>query len=196
MFQFSSFFMLLKKILFFLSTSRSFFCPRSLICMIHEHKCVPSVDKDVVGWKKEEKSLLSLCASLFYSFQQFFPPFLRSMLCVFFFDIASKKKRTGSEKAIWWGWKLMWYSIFFLYATLLQREKASPRLLRENICYRIWQDISLARIEYFSHFLKATNILPQFSLLCIYRQHGDWKKMFRLAYTGRLSVNFVEYFLK
>lgn len=50
------------------------------------------------------------------------------------------------------------FNIFSVCYTF--QEKKAPRLLRENICYRVWQDIlrlsaaAAARIEYYSHFFR------------------------------------------
>lgn len=123
MFQFSSFFMLKqKKILFFLSTSRSFFFA-SLICMIHEYKCVPLVDKDVIGWreKKKKRKACYLCVRVF-SFQQFFLLFLLlHVVRIFFRHLQAKKKN--------WEWKSdmvrlkidVIFNIFFACYTFLEK---------------------------------------------------------------------------
>lgn len=76
-----------------------------------------------------------------------FPTFFSSSceMCVFSLDISQKKEKRerkqkksfGNERTIWWGWKLMWYSIFLLYAFFFIsyenfRVESRERLLRRE----------------------------------------------------------------
>lgn len=155
--------------------SRSFFFS-ALMCMIHEHKCVPSVDKDVVDEKRKEKLVIYVC-EFFFSFPTVFLPFLYASCCAYSTSPA-KKREIGSEKAIWWGWKLMWYSIFFVFVHFFR--KSSETFKRKHLLSYLAGQFSLLLLKlniihiFFGYNSKLSSPPPSIFTLYAYRQQG-WK---------------------